>query len=31
MLYIFHGKEISTSSKEDLGHSKYFSPLKNIG
>ena len=31
ILYIFHGKEISLSSKEDLGHSKYFSPLKNIG
>ena len=29
--YIFHGKEISLSSKEDLGHSKYVSPLKNIG
>ena len=29
--YIFHGKEISLISKEDLGHSKYFSPLKNIG
>ena len=31
ILYIFHGKVISMSSKEDLGHSKYFSPLKNTG
>ena len=30
-VYIFHSKESSLSSKEDLGHSKYFSPLKNNG
>ena len=31
VLYIFHGEKISLSSEEDMGHSKYFSPLKNIG
>ena len=31
ILYIFHGEKISLSSKEDLGHSRYFSPLKNTG
>ena len=31
VLYIFHGEKIHLNSKEDVGPSKYFPPLKNIG